>query len=268
MSTLLQVSDPHFGTERPEVVEALVAFACERRPDVLMLSGDITQRARRAQFDAARVFCDRIAAPTLLAIPGNHDVPLFDLPTRLLAPYRNYRRVFGDVLEPELDTPDLLVLGVDCTRRWRHKHGQISQAQVGRVARRLRRAGAGQLRVVVTHQPLDVTTDSDENNLCRGHERATRAWVEAGADLVMGGHIHLPFIRPLAERYPGMARSAWCAQAGTAVSHRVRGGRPNSVNLVHHAAGAGEATLERWDYLGAAGFQCGERVVVVLDRGK
>lgn len=267
MSVLLQVSDPHFGTEWPAVVEDLVAFAREVRPDVLMLSGDVTQRARRGQFAAAHLFCERLRIPEQLVIPGNHDIPLFDLWTRIVSPYRHYRRTFGDELEPVLDTPDLLVIGVNCTRAWRHKHGEISAAQIDRVAARLRTAASTQLRVVVTHQPLDVPTGSDENNLARGHADAARAWVAAGADIVMGGHIHLAFIRPLACRFPDLPRRAWCVQAGTAVSRRVRAGRPNSVNLVRHEAGQGRAVVERWDHVEAAGFQCGERVEIELDRG-
>ena len=267
MSLLLQVSDPHFGTEQAPVVEALVAMARACRPDLLVLSGDITQRARRAQFRAAAAFCERLEVPRQLVVPGNHDIPLFNLPTRLLSPYRWHRQAFGDELEPVLDTPDWLVVGVNTTRPWRHKHGEVSPRQVARVAERLAAARPGQLRVVVTHQPLDVPEPADEVDLARGHARAVPAWVEAGADLVMGGHIHLPFVRPLSLRYPGLARRAWCVQAGTAVSHRLRGQLPHSVNLVRYEAGAGEARVERWDHDGVAGFRCAEVFVLTLDRG-
>lgn len=266
MSLLMQVSDTHFGTERDEVVDALVSFARASKPDVMVLSGDITQRARRAQFAAARAFCDRLGIAVQLVVPGNHDVPLFDVATRVLSPYRHYREFFGADLEPVLDTPDLLVLGVNCTRAWRHKHGEISRAQIGRIAERLGRASETQLKIVVTHQPVDVPTGSDENNLVRGHADAVHAWVAAGADILMGGHIHLPFVRPLSQRFPELKRSAWCVQAGTAVSERVRANRPNSVNLVRHEAGSGKAVVERWDYATASGFHCGERIELMLER--
>jgi predicted MPP superfamily phosphohydrolase len=100
MSCLLQISDPHFGTERPEVLQALERFAEALAPQVVVMSGDITQRATRVQFAAARAFVDRLAAPATLVIPGNHDIPLFDLAARCFSPYGRYMEAFGDDLEP------------------------------------------------------------------------------------------------------------------------------------------------------------------------
>lgn len=266
MTRLLQVSDPHFGTERPDVVEALVALAKALRPDVLVLSGDITQRARRAQFSAAALFCDRLGIGQRLVLPGNHDIPLFDVATRLFMPYRLYGRYFGTDLSPVIDRPDVLVVGVNTTRALRHKDGEVSAAQIADVARQLRAASPDQLRVVVTHQPVDVPTAREQHNLLRGHADAVPAWVAAGADVIMGGHIHLPFVRPLSERFPGIARRAWCVQAGTSVSSRVRDDIPNSVNVVETGQG-GRAHVERWDFRAGAGFQRVARSELHLDRG-
>ena len=255
MTTLLQVSDPHFGTERPEVVEALHGLARTQRPDVLVLSGDITQRARRRQFAAARAFVERLGAPATVVIPGNHDIPLFNVLVRVFDPYRGYRRAFGRELEPTFASPALLVLAVNTTRAHRHKDGEVSPEQAERVASRLRAADPTQLRVVVVHQPVMAARPDDEPNLLHGREYAVRAWVGAGADLVMGGHIHWPYVSPLRLAYPGLPREAWIVQAGTAVSARVRDGVPNSVNVVRASAGEGarHAVVERWDYDAAAG---------------
>jgi len=257
MSVLLQISDTHFGTERPQVVEALIALAAQQRPELVVLSGDITQRARPEQFRAAKAFVDRLGAP-VLAIPGNHDVALFDLWARLTRPYACYSAVFGADLEPVHLSQDLLVVGVNTTRAWRHKNGEVSAAQIDRVANLLTAARPRQLRVVVVHQPAAVTQTRDRPNLLRGHRAATRVWSAAGADLVMGGHIHLPYTLAL----HGLARRLWVVQAGTAVSSRIRPGAPNSVNILRwgeasSGPGAQAQTeseawrcclIERWDF--------------------
>jgi len=243
MSVLLHITDTHFGTEQPQVVEALVALSAQQRPDLVVLSGDITQRARPAQFRAAKAFVDRLDAP-VLAIPGNHDIALFDLWARLTRPYARYTAVFGADLEPVHSSQNLLVVGVNTTRAWRHKNGEVSTAQIDRVANLLAVANPQQLRVVVVHQPMAVTETRDQHNLLRGHLDAARAWSAAGADLVMGGHIHLPYTLAL----HGLARPMWVVQAGTAVSSRTRLEAPNSVNVLRWDKEASCCLIEQWDF--------------------
>ena len=257
MSVLLQISDTHFGTEQPQVVEAVVALAAQQRPDVVVLSGDITQRARPAQFRAAKAFVDRLGAP-VLAIPGNHDIPIFDLWARVTRPYARYAAAFGANLEPVHASPDLLVLGVNTTRAWRHKHGEVSAAQIERVAQRLSVASPQQLRIVVVHQPMAVADARDRPDLLRGHAAALRAWSAAGADLVLGGHIHLPYTRAP----QGLARRLWVVQAGAAISSRTTPEVSNSVHILRWGEACGARTdaaqtgaqaaaccrIEQWDF--------------------
>ncbi len=260
MTVLLQVSDPHFGTERPAVVAALERLAHAQRPDVLLLSGDITQRATAAQFEAARAFVARLQVPTVLAIPGNHDISLFNLAARLFWPYAHFRRAFGPELEPEFENDAVLVLALKTTRRWRHADGELSSAQIERVAQRLAGARPSLWRVVVVHQPIAVTRDEDRHNLLHGHNAALTRWAEAGADLIVGGHMHLPFVLAWHERNPRIARPMWVVQAGTAVSNRVRADAGNSVNIIRVEAVAGDVagnaettcTVERWDHSASA----------------
>lgn len=251
MSLLLHFSDTHFGTEQPAVVAALLALAAARRPQVLVFSGDITQRARREEFAAARRFCDQLGDLPLLVLPGNHDIPLWNLAARLFDPYGGYRRAFKTDLEPVLETTDLLLIGVNTTRRWLHKDGQVSRTQIERVVGRLAAAKPGQLRVVVTHQPSEVARAKDAHDRLRGAEPALQAWSLAGADLVLGGHIHLPCVMDLQARTQPTPRRTWCVQAGTAVSDRVRHRTRNSVNLIHwepQAAAPRACSVERCDF--------------------
>ena len=252
MTTLLHISDTHFGTEQAPVVEALAALAVQLSPDLLVLSGDITQRARTAQFAAARRFIDRLALP-FVSIPGNHDLTVVNPLARLLAPYTGYHRVFGTVMEPVHESAGLLVQCVKTTRWWRHIEGEVSAAQIERVAARLRSARPEQLRVVVVHQPLYVEGEAEARHLLRGCDAALTRWAEAGADVVLGGHIHLPYV---AELIPPGAHGARIviAQAGTALSSRVRRGIPNSVNVIRHeASDAARCAIERWDFSAARG---------------
>jgi 3',5'-cyclic AMP phosphodiesterase CpdA len=250
MRVLLHISDPHFGTERPQVVKALERLAHAQAPELVILSGDITQRARKVEFAAAGAFMDRLATPSRLVIAGNHDIPLFDLVTRIFGPYSRYSRVFGSDLEPVHDAPELLVIGVRTTRRYRHIEGEVSARQIEHVARRLQQADENQLRIVVTHQPVYVIHAEDEEHLLRGHQKAVAEWAQAGADLILGGHIHRPFISGLHDSFTGLQRPVWIVQAGTAVSTRIRHDSNNSVYLIRHglADGARQCEIERWDY--------------------
>ena len=245
MSVLMQISDPHFGTEQPQVMAALTSLVKQQQPNLVVLSGDITQRAKPAQFQAARSFMESLQVP-FLAIPGNHDIPLLNIWSRLRNPYARHIAAFGTELEPVYSSPDMMVICVNTTRAWRHKHGELSAQQIARVTDLLSQASAEQLRIVVVHQPVAVTRAKDKVHLLRGHSAALTAWSAAGADLVMGGHIHLPYVLPLS----GLARPMWAVQAGTAVSSRVRSGVPNSVNILRWGTDAAVACchIEQWDF--------------------
>lgn len=253
MTCVLQISDPHFGTEQPHVMRALLRLAREQQPEVILLTGDITQRARRAQFAAARDFVVQLPAP-VLAVPGNHDIPLFNLFARAFNPYGNYRRAFGNELEPVYESAGLLVLCLNTSRPSRHKDGAVSSGQIEHVTARLGQARPEQLRMVMQHHPVRAREQSDLTNLLIGHEVAVPKWVDAGLDLLVGGHIHLPYVWPLHGQHGDSGRLGWTAQAGTALSTRVRGNTPNSVNLIRHTCKQGQHScqVERWDYMAEA----------------
>ncbi len=256
LSSLAHISDTHFGTEDAPVCAALRASLLAAAPDLVVLSGDITQRARRTQFRAARAFIDSLAPLPVLALPGNHDLPLFDLLARLLAPYGEYRRHICADLSPWWLGEEVAVLGVNSTCVLRHKHGELPPHVVDAVARRLAQYSDAAFRVVVLHHPLEIVEDADRRNRVRGADAALAAWTAAGADLFLGGHIHLPYCVPAGPE----ASRAVVLQAGTAVSTRRRGGRPNSYHLVRFDKSAGRRIdVEQRDYAGAEGFQACRR---------
>ena len=250
MSVILHISDTHFGTEVAAALAALLALHAELQPDLVVLSGDVTQRARLRQFESAARFFAALGPRAQLVLPGNHDIPLWSAVARVFFPYAGYARVFGQDLEPVFESDDLLVVGVNTTRPWRWKDGEISSSQIDRVAQRLAATDALKLKVIVTHQPVHVVTSKDVKNLVRQGEPAVRRWTEHGADLFLGGHIHLPYVRPLEEPHPGPPRRSWIAQAGTALSSRVRGGIPNAVNVIRYdqTQTPRHCRVERWDF--------------------
>jgi 3',5'-cyclic AMP phosphodiesterase CpdA len=251
ISVLLHVSDPHFGTEEPRAVSALLALAEQEQPDVVLASGDITQRARSHEFDAARRFFSRLCTRHALIVPGNHDMPLWDLPRRLLAPFAGFRRVFGHELEPRLVSPFVWIAGLVSARPWRHKDGALSAAQVEDTARWFEGTPPGALKVVLTHHPLAASRWHQEDDVISGADAALTRWSDAGVHLVLGGHTHTPYVVPVAA---GPRRhTLWVAQAGSAVSFRLHAGGTHSVNLLRRGA-AGLWRLEQWDLQREAGL--------------
>jgi len=224
---LAHISDSHFGTEDPLVCSALRTDLLTEAPDLIVLTGDITQRARTDQFIAARAFLDGLAPLPVLALPGNHDLPLFDLLARFRAPYDRFLRYISPSLGPIWQKQELAVLGINSTRLMRHKHGDLSMVLIDEVARKLERM-RHRFKVVSLHHPLRVFGAEDRNNRVRHAEEAIARWSEAGADLFLGGHIHLPSC--VTGGHPG--KQTIFVQAGTAVSTRRRGGCPNSYNVI------------------------------------
>jgi 3',5'-cyclic AMP phosphodiesterase CpdA len=262
---MMQISDTHFGVERPPVCDALRRLATEQKPDVLLLSGDITQRARADQFTAARAFVDSLGIAARVILPGNHDIPLFNPLARLLAPYRGYRRAVGAAHDAVFDAEGMRIVSVDSTRAYRHVDGELSADQIAAVTQALDGAPAGALRVVMLHHPVAVSRPDEKHNRVHGHRDAISRWRAGGADLILGGHIHLPFVRRLDG--DGL-RAAWAVQAGTAVSQRTRPEAGNSVNLIRAIAppGARGAIVERWDYCATSDrFELGALNALLLD---
>lgn len=251
---LIHLSDTHFGTEMRPVQTALLDFLHQSPPDLILLTGDITQRATSAQFAAAAHFIQQLPQCPLLAVPGNHDISSHNLWERFMQPYAAFNTVFGSELEPCFENEQLLLVCVNSTRRYRQKDGEISAQQIVAVETRLMATEPGKLKILATHHPFDVVLRRDNKNRIHNAHQALQRWASAGLDLVMGGHIHYPFFAPLQSRYKTLSRPVWIAQAGTAISRRIRDGKPNSFNRLVIGVEMSETRLERWDYLEKRGF--------------
>jgi len=230
MTTVAHLSDIHFGRVEPRLIAALVRTITAVEPKLVAISGDLTQRARRQQFLEARRFLDLLPFP-LLVVPGNHDVPLFNIPVRLLNPYGAYRRHIQRDLEPTFESEEMIPVGLNSALAFPfHGGGRLNEAQVARAAGRLRSGGNRAVKVVVTHHPFDLPATHADEHLIGRADMAMRELAEAGADVFLAGHLHVSHVGTTATRYQLGGRSALIVQAGT-MSTRYRG-ELNTLNVL------------------------------------
>lgn len=234
MKTIVHISDLHFGTEQADLLQGLRRDLAELSPTVVVVSGDLTQRARRGQFLAARRFLDQLPGPQLV-VPGNHDVPLFDLFSRCFRALSNYRKIITPELNPVFDDGELFVAGVNTARSLTWKAGRISLEQMEVLRARLQ-ATRARFRVVVTHHPfipppLEGAQQAHIDLVGRA-ARAITVLDEQRVDLLLAGHLHHGYSGDTRTQYPAARRAIISAQAGTAVSRRVRAADPNGYNRI------------------------------------
>lgn len=244
MGTIVHLSDIHFGRVDPRLVAPLIRTVEAAAPDLVAVSGDLTQRARRSQFREARLFLDRLPSP-LLVVPGNHDVPLFNLAARLLDPYGGYRRYIQQDLEPAFENDEIIAVGLNSARALPfHGGGRLNQRQVTRAASRLRSARCP-IKVVVTHHPFDLPDTHGDEHLIGRSDMAMRELAAAGADVFLAGHLHVSHVGHTAQRYQIAGHSALVVQAGT-MSTRARG-EPSTINVLRLAPTQIEIERYSWE---------------------
>ena len=267
MRTLAHISDLHFGRHDPSVAAALLAAIAERRPDLVVISGDLTQRARSAEFAEARQFVERIAQPKVI-IPGNHDIPLYNVLRRMLTPTRNYERHISPLGLPAAFFADeeVAVLGLSTVRRLTGKNGRVSHEQMAELRRVFAAAPAGAFKVLATHHPVGAPTGAMAVPLAGRSQLTLRACAEAGVHLLLSGHYHtaLSGHGPLAE--VALERLILIVHAGTAISTRVRGEEGNSFNLIQVEPERVTVTVMKWSP--AQGFAARGAVTYSLEGGR
>lgn len=230
MRKIVHLSDLHFGRTDERVVAAVVETVNKMRPDLIAVSGDLTQRARASQFQRAREFLDQLPRPQIV-VPGNHDVPLYRVWERFLAPLSKYRRFISEDLEPFYEDEEIVVLGLNTARSLTFKDGRVNESQVARIGERLCAYADQTTKFLVTHHPFDLPEGHDAGDLVGRAEQAMAALARCGADALLAGHLHVSHTGATAERYKVEGYSALVIQAGTATSTRHRG-ETNSFNVV------------------------------------
>jgi 3',5'-cyclic AMP phosphodiesterase CpdA len=270
---IAHISDLHFGRINPAVVEGLIHSLQQAEPDLVVVSGDLTQRARHGEFAAARAFLDRLPAP-VFAVPGNHDLPSYDLLERAWDPYRRYRRYISPDLEPVWRDEEVGMVGIKSSRRmplattW--AIGHVGRRQLERALARLDAMPEGLVRIVVVHHPL-LLPEAPTQPLARhaftgGAKRALEALAKCKVQLVLSGHLHLsysrrhltasegvpaitlpdPSVAEIKSAPPEPPSGPLVVHAASATSTRLRN-EPNAYNLITVADGQIEVEVHAWD---------------------
>ena len=193
MARIVHLSDLHFGAHDENLVEAVEQSIDALEPHLVVISGDFTQRARTEQFKEACRFLERLRdkGHEVLAVPGNHDVPLYDVLRRFLSPLTRYRRFIDETLCPFIELPGIAVLGINTARSLTFKDGRINAEQIAFIRETFARTASNAVRILVTHHPLfAISVGETVERAIGGQELALDAIEEAGVDLLLAGHAH------------------------------------------------------------------------------
>ena len=200
----------------------MLELAEEHRPDLVVISGDLTQRAKPWQFREARAFVDRLGVPSVV-VPGNHDVPMYRVWERALSPYRAYRKHFSEDLEPVFDDGDLLVIGINTAFSWTVKDGRILRSRLRQVERLLAKAPDDRTRIIVAHHELVPAPRFDTQRVLSGARTAVDIFARQRVEMVLSGHLHQSYVLSSEAYYPSGRRPFLIVHAGTTTSRRGRG---------------------------------------------
>jgi 3',5'-cyclic AMP phosphodiesterase CpdA len=247
MRTLVHLSDLHFGRVDPVLLDPLREKVASLAPDVVVVSGDLTQRAKSEQFEAAREWLDTLPGPQII-VPGNHDISLYNVFRRFVLPLERYKRYITDDLSPSYFDDEIAVVGVNTARSLTFKDGRVNDEQVAQIRARLDGLDPKVTRIVVTHHPFDLPDNFDEGDLVERAPMAMQVFAECGVDVLMAGHLHASHAGNTAERYKISEYAALVVQAGTATSTRGRG-EVNSFNVLRVEHDKVEVDRYGWDVI-------------------
>lgn len=229
MPTFVHISDIHFGREQPEVIEGWFKATAEIQPNIVIISGDLTQRATDEEYTAVQQFLKKLQLQwPYFVIPGNHDMSATDLPERFFKPWKKWQSYISPEVEPVLKAADYTLVGVNTARAagfyfdW--SRGQISKSQITAVEHKFQGTAENSLKVLVAHHPFWLPDQSEYRDVVEHRDAAIEAFHFAGIDLILSGHVHLPYTQIL--------QGVLIVHSGTTFSNRLKEGQSNSFNVI------------------------------------
>ncbi|MBP2298540.1 metallophosphoesterase family protein [Azospirillum picis] len=232
MKRLAHISDLHFGRIDQRVVDGLLADVTAQAPDLIVISGDLVQRAKRRHFEEARAFLQKLPFPYMV-VPGNHDIPVYNVFRRFTNPLGHYRHYITTDLSPLHVDDEVAVLGINTVRSVisDFSEGRMNRRQIERVREVFCGMPDTVFKVLFTHHPFLPPPDLPKTRLVGRHKLVLPALESCGVDLLLAGHLHKAYSGDIMSFHTQVARSILVAQASTATSTRLRN-EANAYNLI------------------------------------
>jgi len=247
MRIIAHISDLHFGTVIPHLAQGLIDSLTALKPHLIVISGDLTQRARVHQFQEAQAFLEGLPFPKLI-VPGNHDVPLYNVFRRFWRPLKHYRRYIEPNLTPFFQDHEIAVLGINTARSFTFKNGRISEAQMQLIRHYFCAIPDTVFKILITHHPFLPPHPQSKQTLVGRAQRVLHTVEDCNLDMLLSGHFHMSYAGDTEAhiRYTLLKRALLVIQAGTATSSRTRN-EQNAYNVIQTDHDHIKLKLYRWD---------------------
>ncbi len=220
------VTDIHFGRQNDGAATALLHDLNTHRPDLILIGGDLTQRAYAAQYQAARDFIKQLPS-AWLCVPGNHDVPAWNLWARFTAPFGLYQKYISHDVNPGFVNDQVAILGLNSARRWMRQwaweQGGIANRQLKFTRDFFKNVPDSKLKILMVHHPVSHPVDHDTRMLVDNHAAAVKTFIDCGVDIILTGHLHRANIRDARSIMPQLKKPLLFIQGSTTLSDRTRG---------------------------------------------
>jgi 3',5'-cyclic AMP phosphodiesterase CpdA len=236
MKKIVHLSDLHFGKVDTKRIQPLLQHLTTINPDIVVISGDFTQRASEKEFKEAQAFIQKLTWPTFF-VPGNHDLPLYNILQRIRSPYLHYKKYISTDLTPLYFDDEVALIGVNSTHRLTISSGRINKTQVEYIEGCIECLNPNIFKIVVSHHPFDLPTKLNTHHkythkVIGQSKMAMKRLAKHGVDMFLSGHFHVHHVSDTTMRYKIDGFSALIVQAGTAISTRSKL-QPVSFNVLY-----------------------------------